>query len=552
MNGAGGMRRWRWSGALAVAVVAAIGSGAAPAGAARAGGCTAAVAGGRVSGHAVRGVCAFAGIPYAAPPVGALRFRPPAPAPGWRGLLHATKARAVCPQDRDPLEEYPTGAKRFSDENCLFLNVWTPRADAKRRPVMVFIPGGAFVVGSASEPIYDGSHLAARGDAVVVSLNYRLGMLGWLELGGLDPAYRGSGNDGLRDQIAALRWVQRNIRALGGDPRNVTLFGESAGAISVSALLATRRPERLFRRAILESGSGYLVHTAAYQRLVAQRHLAAGSIHSMAQLRRMSTARLLDVQAKVTNAAPLFSGDTYFAPYVDGSLLPGAVVPRIAAGSARHIRVLSGTNENETGYWGLYDPGLLDVPPAANPFFPTALSAQRDVMTAAYRAARPGATDGAVTHAMLTDQLFRVPQIRLAEAQARWQPSWMYLFRWHVPFAPGAPAAQNLGAIHGIELGFVFGNLDLSTVPRSATHDPAQLAERRLLSDRVMDAWLSFARTGDPNATRGAGVPAWQAYAAPSRSTLAWDATPAILGAPADDERALWDGESFATWDFTP
>ena len=526
--------------------------GAGTAGAAASPRCAVAVADGRVAGRAQGGVCAFAGIPYAAPPVGALRFRPPAPVRPWRGVVHATKASAVCPQDRDPLEEYPASAKRFTDENCLFLNVWTPRADAKRRPVMVFIPGGAFLVGSASEPIYDGSRLAARGDAVVVTLNYRLGMLGWLELGGLDRSYRGSGNNGLRDQLAALRWVQRNIRALGGDPRNVTVFSESAGAISVSALLATRRPERLFHRAILESGGGYLVHTAAYQRAVAQRHLAAGSIRSMARLRAMSTGKILDLQAKVVDAAPLFSGDTYFAPYVDGSLVPGAVVQRIAAGSARHVRVLSGTTENETGYWALYDPALLDVPPAANPFFPKVLSAQRDAITARYRAARPGATDGAITHAMLTDQLFRVPQIRIAEAQARWQPGWMYLFRWHVPFAAGVPPVQNLGAIHGIELGFVFGNLDLSTVPRSATNDPAQLAERRLLSNRVMDAWLSFARSGDPNAGRGPGVPKWPAYTAPARATMAWDAKPAIVGAPADDERALWDGQSFATWDFTP
>jgi len=537
---------------LAVALIVTAAMGGATATAQTAARCATAVSGGQVAGRTEGGVCEFGGIPYAAPPVGARRFRPPAPPRHWHGVLRATRPRAVCPQDRDALEEYPTTAKRFTDENCLFVNVWTPRPDGRRRPVMVFIPGGAFVVGSASEPMYDGFKLAARGDAVVVSLNYRLGMLGWLELGGLDPAYRGSGNNGLRDQIAALRWVQRNISSFGGDPRDVTVFGESAGAISVSALLATRHPERLFHRAIMESGSGYLVHTAAYQRLVAQRHFAAGSIHSVAQLRALSTSRLLDLQAKVVNAAPLFSGDTYFAPYVDGRVLPGAVVPRLAAGSARHIRVLSGTNENETGYWALYDAALLDVPPAANPFFPTALSAQRDGITAAYRAALPGATEGAVTHAMLTDQLFRIPQIRLAQAQARWQPGWMYLFRWHVPFVPGAPAAQNLGAIHGIELGFVFGNLDLATVPHSATKDPVQLAERRLLSDRIMDAWLSFARTGNPNTGRGAGVPAWPAYSAATRATMTWDAAPAIVDAPADAERALWDAESFATWDFTP
>ena len=187
---------------------------------------------------------------------------------------------------------------------------------------MVFIPGGAFVVGSASEPIYNGSRLAARGNAVIVTLNYRLGILGWLELGGLDRSYAGSGNNGLRDQLAALQWVQNNIRAFGGDPRNVTVFGESAGGISVSALLAINRPERYFHRAILESGSGYLVHTRAYAQEIARRHFQAGGIHSIAQLKTMSVDQILNLQNAVYARAPLFSGDTYFAPFVDGRLLP--------------------------------------------------------------------------------------------------------------------------------------------------------------------------------------------------------------------------------------
>jgi para-nitrobenzyl esterase len=468
-------------------------------------------------------------------------------------VLAATRLRAVCPQDRDQLEEYPNARKRFSDENCLYLNVWTPRPDRQRRPVMVFIPGGAFVVGSASEPIYDGAHLAARGDAVIVTLNYRLGMLGWLELGGLDPSYAGSGNNGLRDQLAALQWVQNNIRAFGGDPRNVTVFGESAGAISVSALLAIDRPERYFHRAILESGSGYLVHTRGYAQEIARRHFQAGGIHSIAQLKAMSVNQILDLQNTVYQRAPLFSGDTYFAPFVDGRLLPGPVVPRVAAGSARHIKLLSGTNENETEYWVLYSPSLYSIPPTANPFYPAALSAQEAAMIAHYRSNRPGATDGEITHAMLTDQLFRVPQIRLAEAQARWQRhDYMYWFRWHVPYEPGLPPQQNLGAIHGIELGFVFGNLDLTSVPHSATTDPREHAARRLLSNRIMDAWLSFARSGDPNAHHDPGVPAWPSYDLPARATLAWNLVPRVLDAPRDDERALWAGETFDSWDFTP
>jgi para-nitrobenzyl esterase len=543
-----------WCVAVMVAVLAATGAPAASAASgAAAHRCVSSIRDGRVAGVTQAGVCAFEGIPYAAPPLGTLRFRPPAPPRPWRGVLAANRLHAVCPQDRDQLEEYPDARKRFSDENCLYLNVWRPRPARQGRPVMVFIPGGAFVVGSASERLYDGARLAARGDAVIVTLNYRLGILGWLELGGLDPSYAGSGNNGLRDQLAALRWVQNNIRAFGGDPRNVTVFGESAGAISVSALLAVDRPERYFHRAILESGSGYLVHTRAYAQEIAQRHFQAGGIHSIAQLKAMSVGQILDLQNTVYQRAPLFSGDTYFAPFVDGHLLPGPVVPRVAAGSARHIQLLSGTNENETEYWVLYSSSLYFIPPTANPFFPAALSAQEPATIAHYRSNRPAASDGEITLAMLTDQLFRVPQIRLAEAQARWQRhDYMYWFRWHVPYEPGLPPQQNLGAIHGIELGFVFGNLDLTSVPHSATTDPRERAARRLLANRIMDAWLSFARSGDPNAYRDRGVPSWPSYDRPARATMTWNLVPQVVAAPRDDERALWGRETFDTWDFTP
>ena len=523
------------------------------AGKAAAGSCLTGTLDGHVAGHVEAGVCAFEGIPYAAPPVGALRFRPPQPVRSWPGVLQATRARAVCPQDRDLLEEYPTKQKRFTNENCLYLNVWTPHPDHGLRPVMVFIPGGAFVVGSASEPIYNGSHLAAHGNAVMVSLNYRLGILGWLELGGLDRSYAGSGNNGLRDQLAALRWVKDNIRAFGGDPRNVTVFGESAGAISISALLAISHPDRYFHRAILESGSGYLVHTNAYADDIAQRTFEADGIHTILQLKSMRVDQILDLQNKVVNGAPDFSGDTYFAPYVDGQLLPGPVVPRIAAGSARDIDLLSGTNEDEAKYWLLYSPSLFSIPPQANPFFSKALAAQQAAMIARYRADRPGASNGEITFSMLTDQLFRVPQIRLAQAQARWQRhDYMYWFRWHVPYVKSLPPQENVGAMHGIELGFVFGNLDLTAVPRSRTTNTHELAERRLLSNRIMDAWLSFARTGNPNAMHDPGVPTWPSYTVPKRATMSWNVAPQIVDAPLDGERALWDAESFNTWDFTP
>ncbi|WP_296288714.1 carboxylesterase family protein [Pseudomonas sp.] len=199
---------------------------------------------GEVRGAAEGTVVAFKGIPYAQAPVGELRFQPPQPAGQWDGVLEASKYRSTCPQVKDPLEQYPfagraiTGAdgkqsEIYESEDCLHLNVWTPAVDHKKRPIMIFIPGGAFVVGNGSSDFYDGSRLASH-DVVVATINYRVGLFGFMELGALDKKYAGSGNNGLRDQIAAIEWVKRNAAAFGGDPDNITIFGESAGGASSS------------------------------------------------------------------------------------------------------------------------------------------------------------------------------------------------------------------------------------------------------------------------------------------------------------------------------
>ena len=203
---------------------------------------------GEVEGQAV----AFRGIPYAAPPVGALRFRPPQPAPPWTGTRQALDMSPACPQliDTDPTENN----EAVMAEDCLALNVWTPRVDAKHRPVMVWIHGGAFVVGATRNTWYNGSRLASRGDVVVVTINYRLGAWGFLSLPSFGPAFAGSANAGLLDQVAALEWVRENIVNFGGDPDNVTIFGESAGASSVGALLAMPQAKGLFGKAIMQSG----------------------------------------------------------------------------------------------------------------------------------------------------------------------------------------------------------------------------------------------------------------------------------------------------------
>ena len=228
---------------------------------------------GRLSGTRRRGRVVFRGIPYAQPPVGALRFRAPLPVKPWSGEREAVRFGPSAPQvgAENPLVRRFVGSPAGQSEDCLYLNVWTPALDARRRPVLVFIHGGAFLMGSGASALYDGSRLAARGDAVVVTLNYRLGALGSLALRDVLPGGElVDSNLGLRDQTAALAWVRESIAAFGGDPENVTVFGESAGVMSIGALLGAPEARRLFRRAILQSGAAHNVSSHTYARRVAE------------------------------------------------------------------------------------------------------------------------------------------------------------------------------------------------------------------------------------------------------------------------------------------
>ncbi|MER7208293.1 carboxylesterase/lipase family protein [Streptosporangium sp. NPDC000239] len=518
---------------LAVPATASTASGASTAGAAGGTACVTRTSLGVVSGTATDGLCAFRGIPYAQPPVGRLRFRPPRPVSPWRGTLKAVDGTRVCPQGRDQMsEDYPDDRKVYTDEDCLHLNVWTPKPDRSKRPVIVFIHGGAAAYGTGNEPRYDGTNLATKGDAVVVSLNYRLGLLGWAELGGLDPAYRGSGNNGLRDQIAALGWVRDHVADFGGDPANVTVVGESAGAFSISAMLATDHPERLFRRAVLQSGSGALVHTAAFERKLA----STLPVRDLAALRTMPVAELLRVQEKAVAAFPGAAGHAlYFGPYVDGTLVRDTVTKRVKAGNARGIDLLIGTDRDEMNFFGQYSKeGLGTLAEQYDAFFPKELAARRARMTEVYRRDR---TKQAAALAMFTDQGMRVPALRLAEAQSRWRSTYVYQFDWAPP--------KGVGAVHTIELPFMFGTLRFVGVqggPEALRTDRARLTT---LSAQMIDAWASFARTGDPDARRTVPRPAWPAYRVPRRATMIWDLSPRVADDPRGHERALWDGVPF-------
>jgi para-nitrobenzyl esterase len=501
--------------------------------------CRASTSLGAVAGEAENGICAFRGIPYAQPPVGDLRFRPPVPAGPWRGTLQATDATRVCPQVRnDSSEDYPDSRPVYDDEDCLYLNVWTPRPDRQKRPVIVFIHGGAARFGTADEPRYDGTGLAERGDAVVISLNYRLGIFGWTELGGLDPAYQGSGNNGVRDQLEALRWVQAHAGDFGGDPSLVTVVGQSEGAMSISALLATDHPERLFRRAVLESGSGYLLHSAALEKYLE----GLLPVRRIGDLTAMSARQLLALQAQMLAAVPGADDSVYFAPYVDGTLVQESTTEAVEQGRTRGIDILIGTTLDEMNYFGQFRPdGLQRLSQQYGAIFPRQLAAQRDQMTAVYRRSAPGESAEEIALDMFTDQEMRVPALRLAEAQSRWRPTYVYEFDWRPP--------TGTGAVHTIDLPFVFGTLRFTGVPGGAQALRADRAALTRLSDQVMDAWTSFARSGDPNTALAVPRPTWPPYQAPQRATMVWDIPARVVDAPRDAERAAWDAYPFSPLD---
>ncbi|MGK8198501.1 carboxylesterase/lipase family protein [Burkholderia cepacia] len=535
-------------------------------------------------------VLAFKSIPYAAAPTGALRFRPPQPTPAWQGVRDATFFREACPQVRDALEVYPhpgtpitnplTGAsiETFENEDCLHVNVWTPKVGGdKKRPVMVFIPGGAFEVGNGSNDFYSGQHLAAR-DVVVVTINYRVGLFGFMELGSLDPSYAGSGNNGLRDQIAALQWVRRNAAAFGGDPDNITVFGESAGSISISALLATKSPERLFRRAILQSGASNQLHAPQFANATASIISQWGPKKTVQDLLTASVRELLEQQDNTIQNVQ--GGDALFAPYIDNALILGDPYDLVSAGNAANVDLLLGANQDEMGYWSMYDsqfrnlfventdsgPPVTVIPKSVRDAVDAKLApASLDAVYAEWMRINDtpiGQRSSSQTAELLQDHDFVMiqPMTRLAEKQAAHNVNtWLYRFQWKVPAAALPVGAPDLGAVHALELPFVFGTLDFAGVPvpgaNAALSDQFQKQQMLSLAEGMMTAWTSFARTGNPNA---AGVPAWLPYNATTRPTLLWrnNAAGNISSESADDpdaeRRRAWTSWPFPSFPWDP
>jgi len=497
---------------------------------------------GKLAGRVEGGIHVFRGIPYAKPPVGPLRFRAPEPAPAWKGVREAVAFGPSAPQNPMmlPLPGMDVGAM---DEDCLYLNVYTPAPDGGRRPVLVWIHGGGFVIGSGSQSIYDGSRLARRGDVVVVTINYRLGPLGFLHLADLCPGLEGAaGNCGIRDQVLALEWVRDHIEAFGGDPGNVTIFGESAGGMSVGTLLGTPSARGLFQRAIAQSGACHNVHTRETATRVAEHFLedlGVRPVDAARVLRELPPDKILDTQQQTflklgTSLGLLLP----FQPLTDGEFIPEPPIEAVRAGSARRVSLLTGTTRDEWKLFSMIDTGLrqLDRPALLARVERQVGAGAAERLVAAYEEAL--AERGLVQPSDLfveveTDRVFRIPALRLAEAQLdHAEDVFVYRFDWESPALGGA-----LGACHAIELGFVFGVLDKPGIDFLSGKGP----EADRLSETAMDAWLHFARGGDPSHARLPGA-RWPRYDAERRATLVFGRTCEVQYDPGERERRAWEG----------
>lgn len=454
---------------------------------------------GSVRGEVGEGVNVFRGLPYALPPTGWRRWRPPAEMPRWRETRDATRFGPACHQ---PVARgtsiYAAADAPTMSEDCLSLNIWAPR-EARAVPVFVWIHGGALSTGSGSEAMYDGARLAASQGMIVVSINYRLGVLGYLAHPELSAESRQhvSGNYGLLDQIAALRWVKANISAFGGDPDNVTIAGESAGALSVMYLMASPEAHGLFARAIAESA--YMISTPE---LRSQRYgdpPAEGIgfwLQTQLGLQNLAELRAMDAQDLTT--ASLAKG---YSPWgtIDGRVLPEQLVEIFDRGQQAPVPLLAGFNEGEIRSLRFLEPPM----PADAATYEAAVRSRYGELADAFLALYPSSDLPASVLAAPRDALYGWTAERLARRQTRLgQPAFLYLFDHGYPAADEA----DLHAFHASEIPYVFGTADRAPPRWPAVPDTP--VEHRL-SAAMMDYWGSFARTGVPTAT---GQPDWPVF----------------------------------------
>ncbi|MCX5238573.1 carboxylesterase family protein [Streptomyces prunicolor] len=476
---------------------------------------------GAVRGRYENGIAVFRGIPYAAPPIGPRRFRPPVPPEPWTGVRDALAFGPTAP--KPPYSE--AFAKLLSDpalpgDDCLNLNVWTPEpGPGARLPVMVWLHGGALTRGSSAVPVYDG-HAFARDGVVFVSLNYRLGVEGY----GLFPD--APANPGLRDQLAALRWVHESIAEFGGDPDRITLFGQSAGAISIGALLAAPQAQGLVRRAVLQSGPPEAFDRDKVRRMVrrmATRLKIPATAEAFAAVDR---ELLLRTQADVGRlSSPVLGGPT-FGIVIDGDLVPRDPLEALVAGdAARGVDLMLGWTRDEYRLW-LVPGGLHERVDRLGAVALAGAMARCHCgveVPRGYRALHPGAGTAETVGQLVTDHLLRYPLHRLADARPG--TSHVYEFAW-------PSNLPDLGSCHALELGFVFDTGDIPEAAKLAGQGAPQD-----LADAMHGAWVRFAVDGDPG---------WQAWDDTHPVRIFGEGEPYVAHGPRDPEFALWAADAVA------
>ncbi len=504
---------------------------------------------GKLRGAAAGGIHAFKGIPYGAPTGGANRFMAPQPPTAWAGVRDALEYRGRAPQlpgrpERRPELRAMLGPADTTPEgeDCLTLNVWTPGlGTAIKRPVMVWLHGGAFAYGSGNRPVTDGASLARRGDVVVVSVNHRLNIFGFLHLGDIGGArFAHSANAGQLDLVAALEWVRDNIAAFGGDPGNVTIFGELGGGGKVSVLLAMPAARGLFHRAVIQSGAAIRVSTreranALAEAVLQELGLARGDCERLQSVPADRLAAVIAPASRVVGGRQLPLLDRYdFGPVVDGpgdgSDLPTQPFDPAAPALADNIPLLIGGTREESGAFVCDDDEVWERQVSEDSLhrrIAAVAGADADRVLDLYRTLRPGASREELLIAALTGSNFWVRSIMLAERKAARGKSavYMYSLDWRSPAWD-----EKLQAHHAMDLPFVFDTVDIPDTTKGA-------AGARELAAIISASWAAFARNGNPATP---ALPAWPTYTAEQRATMVFDGECRVVTDPDRDARLMW------------
>jgi len=495
---------------------------------------------GSVQGLKQDGVDAFLGIRYAAPPLGELRFMPPRPPEAWTGIADATGPGAPCmqlysasgPNESDVTRAmqgiFPTSTEAKTDnEDCLFLNVWTPDAKQGKRPVMVWFHGGGYAYGSGNWPAYNGRNLAAKGDVVVVTVNHRLNAFGYLNLAAkFGDAFAASGNVGNLDLVRALEWVRDNIAAFGGDPGNVTIMGESGGGSKVSHLMAMPAARGLFHKAVVQSGPGVISGRPAAAAEYADKILKEAGVETVEQLRSVRPDVIVEAVRKVTPAASALGRGPQFGPIADGTIVPRDPFLPAAPEQSANIPLMIGYNKTEMTLFVAAQPWYGRIDEAQL----TAMAGMMGGTTAKaaqiYRAQHPEYSPTHIASMAMGTRFVRGTNL-MADQQSRSAKAPVYVYRltWETPIAGGA-----LRSPHTLDIPLMFNNAAESAALVGTGPDAAKMAAM------MSDAWISFARTGKPTSQL---LPEWAAYTPTKRMVMELDVTPKLVDDPEQAIRTL-------------